>query len=296
MAGMKDSVAAWMRLVRIDHGLMSAVGVLIGMLVMMKVSGGTVSPSNFAFALFVPLYVQIAAFALNDYLDVETDRHNKRKDRPLVSGEISVDVARNTALFGFVLGVFFAFLINPLCGGIALVFSALSVAYDYKLKDMALVGNAYIALSMAIAFVFGAAVVKPDLFAVPSAVWLVCAIAVFAGFGREIVKTTQDMEGDKEKRNAKTLPIMIGARKSLLLAAASYVLFAASSLWLVYSAALPFMVLSAGLVVIAVLAFLAMAYEMLVVEEISSERLAAFRKASLLALAVGLLGILIAAI
>lgn len=293
---MQKAISAWVRLVRLDHGIMSAVGVLIGILIMQKTSGLSLGPQALAFALLVPIYVQVAAFALNDLLDVETDRHNKRHDRPLVNGEISVDVARNTALFGFVLGIVFAFLINPVAGAIALLFSALSIAYDYKLKDLPLAGNAYIAVSMAIAFVFGAVAVYPDISLLPFPIWLVACIAYFAGLGREIVKTVQDMEGDRIARKAKTLPIIIGARKALLLAAVSYVLFAACAVWLIYSYALPFMALSGGLVVISVLAFLSMAADMVMEKEMPAEKLASFRSASLYALMAGLAGILIAAI
>jgi len=293
---MLKTISAWVRLVRLDHGVMSAAGVLIGILIMQKASGLQPGPQAFAFALLVPVYVQVASFALNDLLDVETDRHNKRKDRPLVNGEISEDVARNTALFGFILGIVFAFMINTAAGAIALVFSALSIAYDYKLKDLPLAGNAYIAISMAIAFIFGAVAVYPDLALLPFSIWLVACIAYFAGLGREIVKTTQDMEGDKIARKAKTLPILIGKLKSLLFASLSYFLFAAFSLWLLYSYALPFTALSAGLVLVSILAFVAMAFDMAVEKDAAQEKLAAFRSASLYALMAGLAGILIAAI
>lgn len=293
---MKNAFSAWLRLTRIDHGAMSAVGVLIGILIMQKASGLAIGMQEFALALLVPICVQIAAFALNDLLDVETDRHNKRHDRPLVNGEISEGVAKITVVTGFALGIVFAFLINPLAGAIALVFSALSIAYDWKLKDLPAVGNAYIAVSMAIAFVFGAAAVYPDLYLMPYSIWLVCAIAYFAGFGREIIKTVQDMEGDRLARKAKTLPIIIGRRTSLRLAGLSYIIFAYCTYLLVADGNLPFMVLSAGLVGISTLAHLAIAFEIYTTKDVAQERLAAFRKASLYALMAGLAGILIASI
>ncbi len=294
---MKNKLSAWLSLTRADHGIMSSVGVLIGIMIVLKASGLTLAPTQFALALLVPICIQVAAFALNDLLDVEADRHNKRTDRPLVNGEIGEGAAKITVVAGFVLGIAFAFLINPAAGAIAVVFSALSIAYDYRLKDLPLVGNIYIALSMAIAFVFGAAVVKPDaVYSLPAAIWLVCIIAFFAGVGREIIKSAQDMEGDRVARKAKTLPIMIGTRNALIVAAVAYVIFAIGAFWLLYSYALPFMALSAGLVAISTLAFLAMAYEIVVAKELGQERLAAFRKTSLYALMAGLAGILIAAI
>ncbi len=293
---MKNPLSAWLRLTRLDHGIMSAAGVLIGIMVMQKASGLALAGDKFVFALAVPICVQMAAFALNDLLDVETDRHNKRADRPLVNGEISANVAKITAAAGFALGVAFGFLVNPIAGAIAVVFSALSIAYDYKLKDLPLAGNAYIAVSMAIAFIFGGIAIFPDISFLPFSLWLVAAIAYFAGFGREIVKTVQDMEGDKIARKAKTLPIIVGNRKALLLASLSYVLFAILSARLLAGYFLPFITISGGLVFISIMAFLFMAYEMAAEKEVVAERLAAMRGASLYALMAGLLGILIAAI
>jgi hypothetical protein len=37
----------------------------------------------------MPLWLEMGAFALNDYFDVEVDRKNNRTDRPIIRGDIS---------------------------------------------------------------------------------------------------------------------------------------------------------------------------------------------------------------
>ncbi|VVB56680.1 Digeranylgeranylglyceryl phosphate synthase [uncultured archaeon] len=259
------AVKAWLKLVRIEHALMSCVGVGIAMLLAIKQPyiipnlsmhasaefGFWPAPPLLAWllALAVPFFINISSFALNDYFDIEADRKNGQLKRPLVSGALKPSVALWTAILGYAIGMLAGWLLNPVCGTIATIFTLLSIAYNYKLKDWPLVGNAYIALSMAIAFLFGAGAVmsKNDgltgllammtsfgwttplvllfspLFLIfsdgmPATILWLTAGAFFAGLAREIIKSVQDMEGDKKARNSKHLPILIGAQNALAVA------------------------------------------------------------------------------
>ena len=70
---------------------------------------------------------------------------------------------------------------------------------------------------MAIPFVFGAYAfgVEPN-----TTVWMIAALGFVSGLGREIVKTVEDVEGDREARKGKTLPMVVGERNALALASA----------------------------------------------------------------------------
>jgi 4-hydroxybenzoate polyprenyltransferase len=46
---------------------------------------------------------------------------------------------------------------------ISLVFNFLAVLYNYKLKDLPLIGNIYIALTMGIPFIFGALAISDSV-------------------------------------------------------------------------------------------------------------------------------------
>src|SRR3989338_9745955 len=202
------SIGAFVRLTRIEHALMLAIAVLLAIFISAKAADATLpSIGIFAIALAVPALVQMASFALNDYFDVETDRHNKKKERPIVSGEASAQEALFIAAACYLLGNAASFFLGWGAFAITVVFSILSIAYNARLKDVAIAGNAYIAASMGIQFVFGSVVAFGEI---SRAAWVLAIIAFIVGLGREIMKTSQDFEGESKKRNAKTLPAYIG--------------------------------------------------------------------------------------
>ena len=272
--------SAYARLFRIEHAIMLAAAVLIGELV----SGGLPSFQILVFSLAVPIFIEMGSFVLNDCLDVEADNANKRRDRPIANKEIEKGHALAAAAICYIIGVAAAFPLPSLAFYIALAFAAASILYDYKLKDLPLVGNAYIAASMAIPFIFGNLVVSNALLPQILAITLV---AFIAGLGREIIKSAEDVEGDKKHRGSKTLPAVIGVENSLLFASALYILLVPLS-FLPFAWGLRENVLSLGLVAITALSFLFMAVS--AARNHKKEELESLRKASLASLAIGLLG------
>ncbi len=207
------------RLTRFEHALMLAFAVLIAETIVL---GGLPQFTAIIFlSLLVPVFSEMGSFALNDYMDIDTDRLNK-KDRPLVKGTISPAFALYFSITSLVLSTAFAYLINMAVFAIALAFNIIAIAYNWKLKDTPLLGNVYIALTMAIPFMFGNFVVSEEL----SQTALVLAVLGFvAGLAREIIKSVQDMEGDIKARGSRTLPVIIGRRSALLAAVFLYLLF-----------------------------------------------------------------------
>jgi len=204
----------------IGDSLMLAAAVLISETVVL----GMLPPLTFAIvlSLIVPALSEMGSFALNDYLDIETDRLNKKANRPLVRGSISPGFALNLSIVTLALSPALALLINMPAFIIALSFNALAVIYNWKLKDLPLVGNIYIALTMAIPFIFGNFVVSDSLSQVALSL---AALGFVAGLAREIIKSVQDMDGDMLARGSKTIPVVIGRGPSLLLAVALYLAF-----------------------------------------------------------------------
>jgi geranylgeranylglycerol-phosphate geranylgeranyltransferase len=137
---------------------------------------------------------------------------------------------------------------------------------------------------MAIPFIFGNLLLSPSL--LPSLV-AISGVAFVAGLGREIIKSAEDVEGDVLHRNARTLPAVIGVKKSLLVSSALYMLLVPLSL-LPFALGLRASILSLGLVAITALTFASMAKN--AATDHSKESLISQRKASLLALALGLAG------
>lgn len=210
----------FLRLVRFEHAIMLVIAVFIGETVVLGHIPDLTLP--ILLSLLVPLFSEMGSFALNDYLDVESDRLNKKTERPLVRGTISRQFAFRFAWISLAVSVALAFFVNYHAFIIALLFNALAVLYNYKLKDMPVLGNAYIAFAMAIPFIFGNFVVSSDLRAVAT---VLAMLGFISGLAREIVKSAQDMEGDLLARKARTLPILIGRGNSLMLAILLYAFF-----------------------------------------------------------------------
>ncbi|UCF50388.1 MAG: UbiA family prenyltransferase [Thermoplasmatales archaeon] len=215
---MKKIKAIW-ELLRLEHGVMIAIAILIGSLIALKGEGFPVF-DKFILTFFTALFLEASTFALNDYYDLEIDKKNKRVDRPLVRGDLSPKSALYIFFILFPLGIICSFFVNTACFIIALITALLAILYDAKMKKIKLLGNFYIAYVMAIPFIFGGAAVLENnvlFFEIDSAIYIIALIAFFAGSGREIMKDVMDFEGDV-KKGVKSFPKYIGERKSNIIA------------------------------------------------------------------------------
>jgi len=209
---------------RLEHGVMIALGILVGSLVALKGSGFP-ALDKFILTFFTALFLEASTFALNDYYDLDIDRKNNRLDRPLVRGDLSPKSALYLFFIFFPLGLICSFFVNNTCFVIALITALLAVLYDAKMKKIKLIGNFYIAYVMAIPFIFGGAAVVSNetlFFEIDPVIYIIALIAFVAGSGREIMKDVMDFEGDKEK-GVRSFPKYIGTRKSNILAALFYI-------------------------------------------------------------------------
>ena len=192
-----------------DHGFLLFIAVLIGGLIPAKEV--TV---NLLVAGFSAAFIGMSAFVVNDLFDLEADRINKRKDKPLVNESINTSTAWFLFALFLVAGIALSFTLSTACVFIALLFAFLSIAYAVGLKAVPLVGNVFIASSMSIPFIYGNLTVS----SLSTAVLWLSLLAFLMGTGREIIGSIRDLEGDK-KQGRKTLPMVIGLRKSSIIAA-----------------------------------------------------------------------------
>lgn len=277
------------KLVRFEHAIMLAIAVLTGEIVAL----GKIPDSSLyqlvLLSLAVPVFSEMGSFALNDYLDIESDRLNKRKDRPLLSGTISKEFTFHFSWVCFIISIVAAYFINTNAILVAMVFNTLAIAYNYKLKDLPLVGNLYIGLAMAIPFIFGNLVVSGQL----SKITIILALLGFlSGLAREIIKSTEDLEGDIKARGSKTLPAIIGERTSILIAAVIYIIFIPLTILPFYYELIKANMFSLLLIVIADLLVLKIVQK--IVTKMNQESYKFARKTSLLALFLGLVSYLLA--
>jgi len=205
----KKVVRAIWDLLRLEHGFMLAIAVVIGALVAGK---GVLPIEKLVYACFTAIFLEAATFSLNDYFDFEIDKENKRMDRPLVRGDIEPKHALALFYILFPIGLLFAWFVNTVCFLIALITGSLAIIYDIKMKKIKVIGNFYIAYTMAIPFIFGGTVIS---ISIPNIVYVIAAIAFLSGSGREIMKDIMDFRGDK-KEGVKSLPIYMGIKKSII--------------------------------------------------------------------------------
>ena len=206
-----DKIKAIWKLTRLEHGIMFAIAVLIGAILV----------GNFGikviFAMMVAIFLEASAFSLNDYFDVEIDKRNKRMDRPLVAGIISKKEALVVFILFLIAGISISIFLSFLLFLISLIVAILSIFYDAWLKKIKIAGNLYIAFTMAIPFIFGAALYK-----ITPIIYILSLIAFIVGVGREIMKDVMDFEGDVES-GVKSLAFYIGKKNANRIAAFLYI-------------------------------------------------------------------------
>jgi len=166
------------------------------------VSGAQVS-ILFLYAFLAGLFITGAGMVLNDYYDLEIDKINT-PHRPLPSGRISQKNALFYSIGLFIIGLFFAALLNIYCLLLALFNIFLEFLYSRKFKRVFLVGNIMVSWFTASTFIFGA-LITFNL----KIVGIMSLLAFLSNMGREIFKCIEDTKGDR-KMKLDTLPIAIG--------------------------------------------------------------------------------------
>jgi len=206
--GVKD----YFMLLRPLNCLIAGIASLIGF----WIASGKILLNDYALLAFLAVFfVCGAGQAVNDYFDLEIDRKKKSK-KPLVSGKVKPHDAFSFSMVLFLLGLVFAIFLGSLAFLIALFMSLLLTAYSAfpKLKFL---GNWIVALGTAMTLLFGAAIAGN--FGI--VVWLFPAM-LFANVARELIKDLEDLHADKGVK--KTLPSMIGVKRSKYIIAAVYAL------------------------------------------------------------------------
>lgn len=204
MLSSKRYLKAIWQLLRLEHGIMYGIGVIIGVFL-----GGGARNEDILLGFLTALFLQASTFAMNDYFDYEVDVANRRFDRPLVRGELKKNTALILFAILFPLGIISAFLISPTAFIFATTIGVLGIVYDYKLKELGFIGNIYVAFTMSAPFIFGGLIAE-----LKESILLLALIAFFCGVGREVMKGIEDVEGDA-LRGVKTIARIHGIDKAV---------------------------------------------------------------------------------
>lgn len=152
-----------------------------------------------------------AGNAINDYFDREIDAINQ-PERPIPRGAVSPDGALAFSVLLFAVTVGLALMLPIAAIAIATINLIALVTYTKLFKRLPGFGNALVSYLVGSTFLFGGAAVGS--LETPLVLGFLAGTATFA---REIIKDVEDLAGDREK-GLNTLPIAIGARRSLAVA------------------------------------------------------------------------------
>ncbi len=152
-----------------------------------------------------------AVYLINDLADIEKDRqHPKKRDRPLASGLLSVQVAQAAIVIILVVCLPVSFLIDPLFGAIVLAYLLLQVAYSFVFKHIVIVDVLVIAAGFVLRVGAGAALVDAERFSP----WLyVCVVllALFLGLSKrrgELVLLQENANSHRAILEEYSLPML----------------------------------------------------------------------------------------
>jgi geranylgeranylglycerol-phosphate geranylgeranyltransferase len=201
-------VPGMIRILRPVNSLVAGIAAVLAFFI----ATGTLVP--FALILIPIVFCITAAGNIaNDYYDVPIDAIN-RPDRPLPSGEITPRTALLLTILLFLAGVLLTIPTNPVCLLIVLINSILLILYAARLKRMAFIGNGTVAYLSGSVFLFGGALAGGEgiLHIAP-----IVVITILAMISRELLKAAEDLVGDATA-GARTLPIIIGVKKTAILA------------------------------------------------------------------------------
>lgn len=152
-----------------------------------------------------------AGNALNDYLDRDIDKKG-HPDRPIPSGRVSPQGARNLSAALFVVSLALGALISWAALVAVAGLAGLMLAYEWRLKALGFGGNLAIGVLSGATFAFGGLAVGN-----PAPTIVLSALGIVASTGREVAKDIEDMAADEGRR---TLPQRVGAHRAAEVSAA----------------------------------------------------------------------------
>ncbi len=163
------------------------------------------------FAMLSAALISGAGYVVNDYFDIYIDKINRPK-RMIPSGKIQPHSAYMYAMLLFVFGLAFSFFTGKIaCVVLAFLNTFLLFYYAKLYKKKFLLGNILVAYAASSTFLYGAFVTNNSKNIIP-----VLVVAFIFTLIREFIKDAQDVAGDKEL-GAKTLAVVIGKKKTILL-------------------------------------------------------------------------------
>lgn len=232
------NLCAWvgvLRLLRLSNSLPASLLVLIGA----ELAVGWPLPGRAWQAAAAMWCITAFGYVSNDYFDIAEDRINK-PDRPLPAGLLPPTFAAQLAVGLAVSALAISALLGLAEVLVALAVLGLLLLYNLRLKGTPGGGNSLIALLAGGTLITGSVASLGFTVSAITLLWLPAALLTTFVAARELVKTIEDLAGDRVA-GKQTLPLRWGTTQVLRLIAGlaglTLVLSLLPWLWLGYSAA-----------------------------------------------------------
>jgi 4-hydroxybenzoate polyprenyltransferase len=150
-------------------------------------------------------------YIINDIADLEADKqHPIKKNRPLASGKLSVNVARGFAIITLLIIIPLSFLLSPAFGIVAVSYLVLNLAYSNWIKNIPLLDVFAIALGFVLRILAGVTLIEVARFSP----WLYVVTtlgALYIGFGKrraELALLADRANSHRKVLDGYTLPLL----------------------------------------------------------------------------------------
>ena len=211
------SIRAFFKLIRIGPSLFAGVNTIIAGLLAGDLHGFQM---EYAASFCIVFLTAAGAFAFNDYYDHESDRVNKRFDRPLVRSLLPRKTALITGMIAFALVAAVSFTLNGRAMTLVLISLPLFYLYSLRLKRILILKNVIIAYAYVASIFLGALV--SDGMLEPLIIYF-AVMGFIVGMAFEIMLDTGDIEGDK-KVGTQTLATRFGTKTAAKISIVLYVI------------------------------------------------------------------------
>jgi 4-hydroxybenzoate polyprenyltransferase len=220
-----NTLKAFIMLLRPPYWLMTGG---LSVLTIIALQKGLPEIDLLALVVLSAICISSAGFAFNDYIDQESDAIVK-KNRPIPSKTLAPWHALLTAVILFAVGLVASLKINPLCFALALVDTALLVAYSKVIKKhVGFLGSFLMGFLIGTSFVYGEAA----LYGTITVTSLSLSFMSMGSIGGNILRDVLSLEGDQKAgyatlaaKRGQTFAARVGAAFFLLNAIASPIPF-----------------------------------------------------------------------
>ena len=152
-----------------------------------------------------------AVYIFNDIADIEADRqHPKKKNRPLPSGELPINIARGFGIFLVAITLPKAYFLEPAFAGVLAFYFVMMIAYTQWFKHIPILDVMIIATGFVLRVHAGVTLISVERFS-PWLYVLTTLGALYLGFGKRRAELTLLADGAKSHRRVLegyTLPLL----------------------------------------------------------------------------------------